>query len=304
MTVTYRVATNADSRAAFDVFVDAVGDLGERIRHASMVEFADPAHRDAMWSRRRPLFEHLAATHERWWIAQDGDGRTIGHARSILRDGTRQLTEFFVSPHTQARGIGRELLERVFPPGEGAERRIVIATTDTRAVARYLRAGVYPVSSLQGFAGPPSADGHDLAGLTPSRVTDAEAGVEEMAAIDRDVLGHRRDAEHRYLLSERDGYLYRRGDRIVGYGYIGDRAGPLAMLTAADLVPALGHLEARAHERGLESVEFEVPLVNRVAIDHLLGRGFKVDPFVVYLMSDLDFVSYDRYVLTSPPFFL
>ena len=44
--------------------------------------------------------------------------------------------------------------------------------------------------------------------------------------------------------------------------------------------------------------------MNRVAIDHLLGRGFKVDPFVVYLMSDWDFVSYDRYVLTSPPFFL
>lgn len=302
--ITYRAATNADSRAAFDVFVDSIGDFGERIRNASMVEFADPAQRDAAWSRRRPLYDHLAATYERWWIAQDGDGRTIGNARSILRDGTRQLTEFFVSPHTQARGVGRELLERVFPAGEGAERRIVIATTDTRAVTRYLRAGVYPISPLQGFAGPPSAEGHDLAGLTFERVTDVEEGVEQMAAVDQDVLGYRRDAEHRYMLAERDGYLYRRGDRIAGYGYMGDRAGPLAMLTRADLVPALGHLEARAHERGLESVEFEVPLVNRVAIDHLLGRGFRVDPFVVYLMSDRDFVSYERYVVTSPPFFL
>jgi GNAT superfamily N-acetyltransferase len=50
------------------------------------------------------------------------------------------LTEFFVLPDHQSRGIGRALIERAFPAGRGNVRSI-IATSDVRAQARYYAAG-------------------------------------------------------------------------------------------------------------------------------------------------------------------
>jgi hypothetical protein len=60
-----------------------------------------------------------------------------------MRDGVRQLTEFFVMPAAQSSGVGKSLLEYAFP-SDDARRRVIIATTDSRAVARYLKTGVYP----------------------------------------------------------------------------------------------------------------------------------------------------------------
>ena len=83
---------------------------------------------------------HAAETADKWWVAEE-DGRVVGYARSTLRDGIRQLTEFFVRPGAQSAGIGRGLLEQVFP-AEGARGRILLATQDPRALARYLKAGL------------------------------------------------------------------------------------------------------------------------------------------------------------------
>ena len=49
---------------------------------------------------------------------------------------------------------------------------------------------------------------------------------------------------------------------------------------------------------------FDIPLVARTAIDHLLGRGFRIDPFLMLFFSDSPVDGLDRYELTSPPFFL
>jgi hypothetical protein len=51
-------------------------------------------------------------------------------------------------------------------------------------------------------------------------------------------------------------------------------------------------------------VTFDTPMVARPAIDHLLGRGFRVDPFVMLVFTDGPIDRLDGYVLTSPPFFV
>jgi hypothetical protein len=45
-------------------------------------------------------------------------------------------------------------------------------------------------------------------------------------------------------------------------------------------------------------------MVNEVAVRYLLGRGFRIDPFFSYLMSDSPFGRFERYIETSPTFFL
>ena len=47
-----------------------------------------------------------------------------------------------------------------------------------------------------------------------------------------------------------------------------------------------------------------VPLVNRAAVGHLLGRGFRLEDFLLFLMSDAPFGAFERYVVTSPPLIL
>jgi GNAT superfamily N-acetyltransferase len=147
----YRPGKPADSQRCFELMEAAIDDFGARTGVIANDTFGDPA----AWDTRRSLFAHLAATGESWWLAEDdASGRLVGYARTIMRDGMRELTEFFVRPDAQGGGIGRELLARTFP-AEGARHRSIIATTDSRAITRYLRAGLVARLPMAGFEAAP-----------------------------------------------------------------------------------------------------------------------------------------------------
>jgi hypothetical protein len=59
--------TPDDTRICFEIFETAVDDLGRRTGGNANATAGDPAAFDI----RRPLFDHLAATGELWWIAED-----------------------------------------------------------------------------------------------------------------------------------------------------------------------------------------------------------------------------------------
>lgn len=299
-TVTYRPATLSDSYAVFEVFEAALVDLSRRLGLLNPDEVQPPA---VLWASHQSFYEHLARTAEHFWLAEQA-GEVVGYARSVLRDGVRELTEFFVKPGQQSAGVGRELLARTFPAA-GARRRVINATIDPRAQARYLKAGVYPRFPIYYFARAPEAGaGPALLDLTAEPLAaDAEA-LAGLRAIDQAVLGHGRDADHAWLLTDRAGFLYRRGGRPAGYGYVGARSGPFALLEARDFPAVLAHAEQTAAAQGQARFGVEVPMVNRAAADHLLARGFEIDGFFTLLMLDAPFGQFENYLLTSPPFIL
>ncbi len=297
----YRPGTPADSRACFDIFERTIDDLGRRTGGSANATADDPA----AWDIRRPLFDHLAATVDAWWIAEDEvSGRAIGYARSILRDGVRELTEFFVLPETQSGGVGRELLDRAFP-ADGARHRAIVATLDPRAIARYLRTGLDGRVPMVGLHGVPRI-APVRTDLVPERIDPEMPPFDDLADIDRAALDFRPDADHAWLAGQRSGWLYRREGRAVGYGYHPSRpawGGPYAALEATDLPVLLADGEAAAAAAGHDDVTFDLPLTARTGLDHLLARGFHVDPFVMLFFTDGPTDGLDRYVLTSPPFF-
>lgn len=297
MPITYRPGTFADSFASYKLFEVTLADFAARLGMVADQTSGDPE----AWDKRRPLFEHLARTAAHFWIAQDGD-RPIGYARSIERDGVLELTEFFVLPEAQSGGVGRELLARAFP-AQGARRRTIIATSDLRAQGRYLRAGVYPRFPIYflGRAPEPVSVASDL---QIDEINDEAAALPVLAALDLAVLGHRRDADHRYLLTTRQGFIYSRRGEAVGYGYAGRNNGPLALLDSADFPAVLAHAESCAHARGEARTGFEVGLINAAAVDYLLGRGYLLDSFFAFFMSDVPFGRFENYIFTSPPFFM
>ena len=96
------------------------------------------------------------------------------------------------------------------------------------------------------------------------------------------------------------------GGEVVGSAFLGKRGaiGPVAASHPDHLPAILDHVERRAAELEIEEVALEVPMVNEVAMRHLLGRGFKMDTFLTLLMSNRPFGQFDRFLGLSPPFVL
>ncbi len=300
MNLIFRPATPDDTYANFQVFLQSVMELGERLGTSPISGGHNAEGLKRLWETRRPLMEHLASTAEQYWVAER-DQQIIGYARSLLRGNVRQLTDFFVLPGEQSGGIGRELLARAFP-SEGAKRRLIIASIDIRAQVRYMKAGMYPRSPIYYFSREPE-DVTVESNLNFKRIYASPHNLSTLNRLDESVLGYQREVDHRWLLNNRQGFLYLRGVRPVGYGYLAANGGPYALLDERDFPAVLAHAEREALLRG-DTFGVEVPAINRVAVDYLLKRGCHMDSFIEFLMSDAPFGKFENYILTTPPFFI
>ena len=295
-----RPATPADSRPAFDVFLASVTDLAARLGAPWEPQ------PEELWPRVKPVMDMLADHAAEWWVAQDGADQLVGYARAVERGGLFELSEFFVHPDHQSGGVGRQLLVHAFPAGRG-DVRAIIATIDMRAQASYYRTGTaarFPILSLIGAPGATSGSG-PLDGRLEAVAATADE-IPLMLELERGAIEFDRGDEMRWLVDARQGYLYRRGGRPAGYGFLGPRGGigPVAATDAADMSPILDHLERRAAELEMDEISADVPGPNDVAIRHLRSRGLRFDTFITLFMSSRPFGQFDRFIGFAPPFVL
>jgi len=299
MTITYRKGTRADSYAAFQVFSKSIMDLGDRTNTMAITGGNQPGMLQALWERRRFLFDYLADSASQFWVAEQ-DGEMIGYARSIEHDGLSDLTEFFVSPNQQAGGVGRELLARAFPESK-ARHRVVIATLDERALSRYLQAGVYARFPIKYFYR--KAEKVDVKTDLQIEPLQIDEYIGDLDRIDRQIIGHARGAVHRWIATTRDGYVYKRNGEIVGYGYVGGGNGPFAVLDEDDYPAVLAHAESLLAEKG-DEFGAETPFINRGAIRYFVAHKYQIDSFTVLFMSNEPFGRFENYLCFSPIFFM
>lgn len=191
--VTFRRGAGADNYAAFLVLEHAIADLVRRFGSTEPMSADDPAALARMWQERRPLYDFLAANCDQFWVAER-DGKVVGYARSMLYGDAQQLTEFFVMPDSQSKGVGRGMLERAFP--SGPRRRFIIATPDFRAQGLYMKTGLYPRGTIHSFGCTPAivSVASDL-GFALLTAPDADT-LATLSAIDEAVLGFRRESTH------------------------------------------------------------------------------------------------------------
>lgn len=298
--ITFRPGTPDDAVACHELLWASVTDLGARQGTPLEGTAAE------WWGSSEPLHRFLAEHAAEWWVAGQADAdELIGYARSVERSGLFELTEFFVRPDSQAGGVGRALLERAFPAGRG-EVRVIIATQDPRALGRYYRADTvarFPILTLTGT--PHQAE--PMGGLIAQTIEadDADA-LALIAGIERTTIGYARtDAELRWLAEQREGYVYRRGPSTIGFGFVGKAGtGPIVAADPDAMPEILLHVEGRGSALGVDRLDLEVPAPNAVAVRHLLGRGFRIHPWVNLLMSNRPFGQFDRFVAFDPPIFL
>jgi ribosomal protein S18 acetylase RimI-like enzyme len=295
--ITIRPGTPDDTYNVFLVFRETLPQLLQ-MQGEDGSTVTDPQAMAQAWEEEESIYRHLAATADEFWIAEQA-GRAVGYARSIVRDNHRELTEFFVLPSVQSAGLGKALLARAFPPEPSG--RSIIATPNVRAQALYLRAGVYPRFAFYYMSITPRP--LSVAGdLRIEPVSGTAAALDTLDAIDQAVIGYRRREEHRWLMTNRAAYLYLRGDRPVGFGYVGGQSGPFALLDPADFPAVLTQAEASCAEQGQDHFGLFVPTVNCHAIDHLLAHGFRIGRFVPTYLDSGQPGRFDCYIGTSPPF--
>ena len=300
MTTIYRQGTLEDSQAVFQIFVKSLIDYSERTNVMAITGGKDPQVLESLWQRRKSMFEFLARNASQFWVAEK-EGEIIGYGRSIQFGGLQELTEFFVLPGEQSAGVGSELLSRAFPVSR-AYYRTIVATLDERALYRYLKTGVYARFPIKYFYR--QAEKVTIPTDLRIELMQHESHLDAIHHIDRQILGHAREALHRWIITNRSGFIYKRDREIVGYGYVGNTgSGPFALLDENDYPAALSHAESlmaeRAGEFGVETL-----LINRKAIQYFTERKYRIDSFTVLFMSNEPFGRFENYLCFSPIFFM
>lgn len=160
------------------------------------------------------------------WVAVDGD-RVVGMAEAIRRGEFWGLSMLFAHPEAQNHGLGRRLLDVALSYADGAAVRMIMTSTDPRALRRYALAGhaIHPAVEASG-----PVDRTAIPSALPGRAGDA-ADLDLVAAVDAGLRGSR---------AEDVGYLHGLGARLevidgpASRGYAVHRHNRLLMLGATD----------------------------------------------------------------------
>ena len=277
VTPTLRPATAADSRAVFEVFIESLIDFGERLE-GRYHHGRRGGHRE-LWVKRAPIMTHAAETADKWWVAEEG-GRVVGYARSTLRDGIRQLTEFFVRPEgavggcrTRTAGAGVPGRRSAGPnPARDPGHRAPWRDTSRPGCRRAFRS----TTSAAHAASDPYRGDLEATPVTQRSVRPGPARLDRSRGAR---LPARRGSSLAAVQPPRALYTSETAARS-GYGYVGLYQGPFATLDPAAIGAMLAHAESVAE---VEEFGVEAPLINGSAVQYLLEHGFRMDPFVELL---------------------
>ena len=268
----------------------------------------------ATWGRYRPLVEFLdAQPGRRYLIAENGRG-PVGFARVVRFGVMEQLTDLMISPDHQGSGVGRRLLDAIWPgdpsPSLG---RVVIATGAPRDLSLYTDFGVMPVAGhwhmrqeTRSYLERRSLE-TDATEAGSVVVLTVERAVAEWKRLEPEAIGHERPAMHEFFGRDRACLATLDRDGVpTGLCWVsvdGD-IGPAVGLTPPEVITVvLAALDRVAKTQ-------EPPFLSIYASTtswHLLHRlrllGFRVY-WPSWVMCSVPLPGLDRYVPTRPPFLL
>ena len=243
------------------------------------------------------------------WVAEDGD-TIVGFGFSWMTEKFWCLSQLFVRPEAQAKGIGQALLSKTLMQAErnsAANRALITFGYNIASTGLYLQNGLYPREPLYRMAAPAqavaqnSADaGYEITPIAPW----PESG-EWTGRIDQELLGFRRDLHHQFLLGGGAARAVRieHACRAAGYAYISaeGHVGPLAIAPDADAKAVVTAALRCAPEGGARQVSMIVPGRAEIVMQTALALGFRIEePYV--LMAWRPFGNWCNYLPSTPGF--
>ena len=205
------------------------------------------------------------------WVAADGDS-LVGMAASIRRASFWGLSMLFVDPARQTQGLGRQLLDAGLASASGAGVRMILSSSDPRALRRYSQAGlaIHPAVEARG-----TIDRRAIPDHLSARPGDA-SDLNLVASVDAGLRGSRAE-DVEYLL--RVGAMMQVIDRGSAQGYVVHRHKRLLMLGATDHATACGLLWRFLAEAGAEAEIWGLTAQQNWAVKVALAARLEVVPF-------------------------
>ena len=179
------------------------------------------------------------------WVAVDR-GTVVGMANFIRRASFWGLSMLFVDPARQNEGLGRQLLDAGLASASDASVRMILSSSDPRALRRYSLAGhdIHPAVEARG-----RIDRKAIPDELSARPGDA-SDLDLVASVDAGLRGSRAE-DVEYLLGL--GAMIQVIDRGAARGYVMHRDKHLLMLGATDDAAASELLWRFLHEAGAEA---------------------------------------------------
>lgn len=304
MPIIYRKACAEDLERADALVVACINDLTSRHGFGPVAESRPPQFQ---------LFS-LEDDPDGLWVAEEAD-RILGFAWSWACDDLWFLSQLFVSPDHQGRGIGGEMLKRMFDHAgkRGATNRVLI-TFSFNVVSQglYIRNGIIPRFPIYNFSvsrerlasGAQSGQFRQMPLFHHVALENTASHLRSLAGIDAQVLGVSRDKHHKFLLSDsaRRGFLFNSDGNDIGYAYIsGGHVGPLAVSDPGFLGGVFDAALNLAAESGSAQVSAFIPGTSDVALKLAAERGMQIT-LPMLLMSTREFGNWDRYLPRNPGF--
>jgi GNAT superfamily N-acetyltransferase len=298
MDMVYRPAQSEDLEPGSRILQGAILDLRQRHGIALPQPLGPPA------------FGHfcLGEDPSGLWVAE-ADGEVIGWTMSWMCGHFWFLSQLFVRPDHQGRGIGQALLDRTLAQAgqRGAENRALITFAYNRhSTGLYVRNGMYPRVPLYCIAAAATALPAGLcdAGHTAEDIELAAGVPDWFGDIDEAVLGFRRDKQHHFLADSTGARRFRitRSGQIAGYAYATANGllGPLAVAPGEDPAAVVGAALRRTVETiRPEQIMMFIPGPAERMLSAVSKLGFRIEETLVVL-SAKPFGDWRNYAPSNP----
>jgi ribosomal protein S18 acetylase RimI-like enzyme len=235
---------------------------------------------------------HVLATGK--LVVAERNGDIVGFAGAVTRGEVVFLTDLFVDPLHQSGSLGKTLLRAALPGGDGLV-HCTLSSSDPRAQALYIRAGMAPDWPYFGLRLDVSATSVQAQEPQDVEIREALASdIPELVKVDTERSGRCRPQEHTFWMQQEQAVplWFRRQDGPIGYAYVRLGAGTIWHPRACTIGPVGAATAEEATACVLAAVEWaaERAPVLRIGVPGphgslalLLERGFEityVDTFV------------------------
>src|SRR5919202_716998 len=163
----------------------------------------------ADWLRQKPIVEFIAAQPGRYVVCEGSEG-PLAYARLVRFEHMEELTELMVLPEHQGQGIGRQLLERVWPEPPTPElNRVVVAAGATSDLTLYVEFGLMPVAGHWHMRQRTDVylerRAHEIETTDPAvHLLKPDRAIAEWMRLEPPAVGHARASLHEFFSRDRN----------------------------------------------------------------------------------------------------
>lgn len=230
-----------------------------------------------------------------FYVATEKDS-VVGVCCGILRDGIWFLSGYWMLPECQGRGGGKHLTRSVWREAaeKGAQTYCVWSSLDMRAMAAYLKLGMYPGYEILTYKVPRVS-----AAELPDHYSIRELDLQTASEIDATIRGTARRTDHEFLLATpgQCSFQVEFKGQPVGYFYVRNEwIGPLAWSAPkyAQIV-----LEQATQRVEAEELLITIPGCNHAALEYAISQKGKLVSNS-HFFTTASFGKLDQYLPSGP----